>query len=152
MGGKGTPQNLCCHLLWHTDLACPFPSRVCRRQETPSSHQPVHSHLHRLLGTDPVMLPGGFVASCSVLSCSASSCAPIYLPPMFADVLNTYALELRREFGSCLACCAGWTSISHTPHTRYPAQVKVELFEKCHPIVDRYPHAQHTLEQQVTTL
>ncbi|KAL3146674.1 hypothetical protein ABBQ32_000902 [Trebouxia sp. C0010 RCD-2024] len=31
----------------------------------------------------------------------------------------------------------GWTSISHTPHTRYPAQVRVEWFEKCHPIVDR---------------
>lgn len=31
----------------------------------------------------------------------------------------------------------GWTSISHTSITRYPAQVKVELFEKCRPIVDR---------------
>ncbi|DBA85703.1 TPA: hypothetical protein ACH3X1_005274 [Trebouxia sp. C0004] len=31
----------------------------------------------------------------------------------------------------------GWTSISHTSFTRYPAQVKVGLFEKCWPIVDR---------------
>ena len=34
-------------------------------------------------------------------------------------------------------CLSGWTSISHTSTTRYPAQVRVELFEKCCPIVDR---------------
>lgn len=31
----------------------------------------------------------------------------------------------------------GWTRISGTSYTRYPAQVRVELFEQCKPIVDR---------------
>ena len=43
-----------------------------------------------------------------------------------------YARDLTR-----LAFHAGWTSISRTAYTRYPAQVQVELFEMCQPIVDR---------------
>ena len=41
------------------------------------------------------------------------------------------------ETSPSLTWLSGWTSISHTSFTRYPAQVKVEPFEKCRPIVDR---------------
>ncbi len=41
------------------------------------------------------------------------------------------------ETSPALIWLTGWTSISHTSITRYPAQVKVELFEKCRPVVDR---------------
>lgn len=40
---------------------------------------------------------------------------------------------------------AGWTSITHTSVTRYPAQVKVEWFEKSRPILDRWAQPQNRI-------
>lgn len=71
---------------------------------------------------------------------SRSTCFIAYHPLDVAVCLGdtTYrVMGVAFETPPTLFWLTGWTSISHTSITRYPAQVKVELFEKCRPIVDR---------------